>query len=156
MILRMKFNHYAGIKTPKYMLIMLFSDNFIGLDGSMNNCCIHQCKYIPCHCNRSWIVLRTPVQVCTRPTKRPPLLIWYALWILNLWTYIHIQDHFTSGRFVTRKSVFIKILPRYAGLYFCICVDISDNNLFYLEAIHNFVEVMLDFDPKKQQQICTP
>ena len=29
---------------------------------------------------------------------------------------------------------------RYAGLYFCICVDISDNNLFYLEAIHNFVE----------------
>ena len=30
---------------------------------------------------------------------------------------------------------------RYAGLYFCICVDISDNNLFYLEAIHNFVEV---------------
>ena len=33
------------------------------------------------------------------------------------------------------------IYRRYAGLYFCICVDISDNNLFYLEAIHNFVEV---------------
>ena len=32
-------------------------------------------------------------------------------------------------------------VTRYAGLYFCICVDISDNNLFYLEAIHNFVEV---------------
>ena len=35
----------------------------------------------------------------------------------------------------------IKSINRYAGLYFCICVDISDNNLFYLEAIHNFVEV---------------
>jgi len=35
------------------------------------------------------------------------------------------------------------IYRRYAGLYFCICVDISDNNLFYLEAIHNFVEVSI-------------
>ena len=35
------------------------------------------------------------------------------------------------------------IYRRYAGLYFCICVDVSDNNLFYLEAIHNFVEVCL-------------
>ena len=35
----------------------------------------------------------------------------------------------------------IENFSRYAGLYFCICVDISDNNLFYLEAIHNFVEV---------------
>merc|ERR1719225_1136676 len=34
---------------------------------------------------------------------------------------------------------------RYAGLYFCICVDISDNNLFYLEAIHNFVEVLNEY-----------
>merc|ERR1712012_1351343 len=33
------------------------------------------------------------------------------------------------------------IYRRYAGLYFCICVDVSDNDLFYLEAIHNFVEV---------------
>ncbi len=34
---------------------------------------------------------------------------------------------------------------RYAGLYFCICVDISDNNLAYLEAIHNFVEVLNEY-----------
>jgi len=34
------------------------------------------------------------------------------------------------------------IYRRYAGLYFCICVDVTDNNLFYLEAIHNFVEVI--------------
>ena len=37
------------------------------------------------------------------------------------------------------------IYRRYAGLYFCICVDVSDNNLFYLEAIHNFVEVLNDY-----------
>lgn len=34
---------------------------------------------------------------------------------------------------------------RYAGLYFCICVDVSDNNLACLEAIHNFVEVLNEF-----------
>merc|ERR1711884_609487 len=37
------------------------------------------------------------------------------------------------------------IYRRYAGLYFRICVDVSDNNLFYLEAIHNFVEVLNDY-----------
>ncbi|CAF4035536.1 unnamed protein product [Rotaria sp. Silwood2] len=34
------------------------------------------------------------------------------------------------------------VYRRYAGLYFCICVDVNDNNLAYLEAIHNFVEVL--------------
>ena len=33
------------------------------------------------------------------------------------------------------------VYRRYAGLFFCICVDLEDNNLAYLEAIHNFVEV---------------
>lgn len=37
------------------------------------------------------------------------------------------------------------IYRRYAGLYFCICVDINDNNLCYLEAIHNFVEVLNEY-----------
>ena len=37
------------------------------------------------------------------------------------------------------------IYRRYAGLYFCICVDVADNNLFYLEAIHNFVEVLNEY-----------
>ena len=31
---------------------------------------------------------------------------------------------------------------RYAGLYFCLCVDANDNELAYLEAIHLFVEVL--------------
>lgn len=37
------------------------------------------------------------------------------------------------------------VYRRYAGLYFCICVDVSDNNLMYLEAIHNFVEVLNEY-----------
>ncbi|ETN71609.1 clathrin adaptor complex small chain [Necator americanus] len=37
------------------------------------------------------------------------------------------------------------VYRRYAGLYFCICVDIMDNNLYYLEAIHNFVEVLNEY-----------
>lgn len=37
------------------------------------------------------------------------------------------------------------VYRRYAGLYFCICVDITDNNLAYLEAIHNFVEVLNEY-----------
>lgn len=37
------------------------------------------------------------------------------------------------------------VYRRYAGLYFCFCVDVHDNNLYYLEAIHNFVEVRVTF-----------
>ena len=37
------------------------------------------------------------------------------------------------------------VYRRYAGLYFCFCVDVLDNNLYYLEAIHNFVEVRIIF-----------
>lgn len=37
------------------------------------------------------------------------------------------------------------VYRRYAGLYFCFCVDVHDNNLYYLEAIHNFVEVLNEF-----------
>ena len=34
---------------------------------------------------------------------------------------------------------------RYAGLFFCVCVDANDNELAYLEAIHLFVEVLDSF-----------
>ncbi|KAI6785146.1 Adaptor protein complex [Emericellopsis cladophorae] len=34
------------------------------------------------------------------------------------------------------------IYRRYAGLFFCACVDTNDNELAYLEAIHFFVEVL--------------
>lgn len=34
------------------------------------------------------------------------------------------------------------VYRRYAGLFFNICVDLADNNLAYLEMIHNFVEML--------------
>ncbi|CAE6461624.1 unnamed protein product [Rhizoctonia solani] len=37
------------------------------------------------------------------------------------------------------------VYRRYAGLFFCVCVDANDNELAYLEAIHLFVEVLDQF-----------
>lgn len=37
------------------------------------------------------------------------------------------------------------VYRRYAGLYFCFCVDGNDNELAYLESIHLFVEVLDSF-----------
>ena len=34
------------------------------------------------------------------------------------------------------------VYRRYAGLFFCVCVDANDNELAYLEAIHLFVEIL--------------
>ncbi|WFD48136.1 AP-2 complex subunit sigma [Malassezia furfur] len=34
------------------------------------------------------------------------------------------------------------VYRRYAGLYFCACIDAEDNELAYLEAIHLFVEIL--------------
>ena len=34
------------------------------------------------------------------------------------------------------------VYRRYAGLFFCVCVDSADNELAYLEGIHLFVEVL--------------
>ena len=34
------------------------------------------------------------------------------------------------------------IYRRYAGLFFSLCVDITDNELAYLESIHLFVEIL--------------
>lgn len=46
----------------------------------------------------------------------------------------------SSTNFVEFRTFKI-VYRRYAGLFFCICVDVNDNNLAYLEGIHNFVEV---------------
>lgn len=34
------------------------------------------------------------------------------------------------------------VYRRYAGLFFCFCVDANDNELIWLEGIHLFVEVL--------------
>merc|ERR1711976_228896 len=51
------------------------------------------------------------------------------------------QKHTNFVEFRSYKVIY----RRYAGLYFCICVDVNDNNLAYLEAIHNFVEVLNEY-----------
>ena len=53
--------------------------------------------------------------------------------------------HLLMFLFLFQFRNFKIIYRRYAGLYFCICVDINDNNLCYLEAIHNFVEVLNEY-----------
>ena len=41
-----------------------------------------------------------------------------------------------------RNSTYKVIYRRYAGLFFSLCVDTSDNELAYLESIHLFVETL--------------
>lgn len=51
------------------------------------------------------------------------------------------------------------VYRRYAGLFFCVCVDANDNELAYLEAIHLFVEILGTFELSKpgrgQPTLCT-
>eukprot|EP00051_Salpingoeca_urceolata_P004827 m.67964 g.67964 ORF g.67964 m.67964 type:complete len:123 (-) comp13873_c0_seq1:2176-2544(-) len=51
------------------------------------------------------------------------------------------NSHTNFVEFRTFKIVY----RRYAGLYFCLCVDVDDNNLYYMEAIQNFVEILNQF-----------
>ena len=37
------------------------------------------------------------------------------------------------------------IYRRYAGLFFTLCVDVTDNELVYFESIHLFVELLDQF-----------
>ena len=37
------------------------------------------------------------------------------------------------------------IYRRYAGLFFTVCVDVTDNELLYFESIHLFVELLDQF-----------
>lgn len=41
-------------------------------------------------------------------------------------------------QFKTNKVIY----RRYAGLYFSLVVDVTDNELVYLESIHLFVEIL--------------
>ncbi|KAJ5901820.1 hypothetical protein N7495_002348 [Penicillium taxi] len=55
------------------------------------------------------------------------------------------RDQKYQSNFVEfRRSAKI-VYRRYAGLFFCVCVDANDNELAYLEAIHFFVEVLDQF-----------
>ena len=65
-----------------------------------------------------------------------------SVWAMNqMKIYWKVRDakHTNFVEFRNYKIIY----RRYAGLFFCLCVDIEDNNLMYLEAIHNFVEVRM-------------
>ena len=54
------------------------------------------------------------------------------------------RDQKHQSNFVEFRNLKI-VYRRYAGLFFCVCVDANDNELAYLEAIHFFVEVLDSF-----------
>ncbi|KOS14404.1 ap-2 complex subunit sigma [Malassezia pachydermatis] len=54
---------------------------------------------------------------------------------------IATRDQRSQSNFVEHRSNKI-VYRRYAGLFFCVSVDMSDNELTYLEAIHLFVEIL--------------
>ncbi|QRW16862.1 clathrin adaptor complex small chain [Rhizoctonia solani] len=51
------------------------------------------------------------------------------------------RDQKYQSNFVEFRNYKV-VYRRYAGLFFCVCVDANDNELAYLEAIHLFVEVL--------------
>ncbi|KAI3656273.1 hypothetical protein MP638_000219 [Amoeboaphelidium occidentale] len=54
------------------------------------------------------------------------------------------RDQKHQSNFVEFRN-FQLVYRRYAGLFFCFCVDASDNEFAYLEAIHNFVEILDEY-----------
>ncbi|KAI8369482.1 AP complex, mu/sigma subunit [Radiomyces spectabilis] len=54
---------------------------------------------------------------------------------------IAMRDQRHQSNFVEFRNYKI-VYRRYAGLFFCICCDVNDNEMAYLEAIHLFVEVL--------------
>lgn len=63
-----------------------------------------------------------------------------------LWVQVHRliapRDQKHQSNFVEFRNTSKIVYRRYAGLFFCACVDTNDNELAYLEAIHFFVEVL--------------
>jgi AP-2 complex subunit sigma-1 len=57
---------------------------------------------------------------------------------VNVWMMKLFCNYF---QFRTHKVIY----RRYAGLFFSVCVDITDNELAYLESIHLFVEILDHF-----------
>lgn len=55
------------------------------------------------------------------------------------------RDQKHQSNFVEFRGTNRLVYRRYAGLFFCVCVDHDDNELAWLEAIHFFVEVLDTF-----------
>lgn len=74
------------------------------------------------------------------------LLLLFFLLITLIYLFHNLHATYVKNALLQLQFRNFKIVyRRYAGLYFCICVDVNDNNLCYLEAIHNFVEVLNEY-----------
>lgn len=65
----------------------------------------------------------------------------HPLTTLQVHRLVAPRDQKYQSNFVEFRNNKI-VYRRYAGLFFCACVDTNDNELAYLEAIHFFVEVL--------------
>ena len=63
-------------------------------------------------------------------------------WLDKVHRLIAASDQKHQSNFVEFRNTSKIVYRRYAGLFFCACVDTNDNELAYLEAIHFFVEVL--------------
>jgi hypothetical protein len=66
------------------------------------------------------------------------------LFMLQVHRLVAPRDQKYQSNFVEFRNNKI-VYRRYAGLFFCACVDANDNELAYLEALHFFVEVLDSF-----------
>lgn len=74
----------------------------------------------------------------------PPILATSNLTTHQVHRLVAPRDQKYQSNFVEFRNNKI-VYRRYAGLFFCACVDANDNELAYLEAIHFFVEVLDSF-----------
>lgn len=98
---------------------------------------------------------KTSPTACADPTRRGKtrLAKWYSPYNddekIKLKGEIHRlvapRDQKHQSNFVEFRGASKVVYRRYAGLFFCACVDANDNELAYLEAIHFFVEVLDQF-----------
>ncbi|THX45997.1 hypothetical protein D6D08_10329 [Aureobasidium pullulans] len=101
----------------------------------------------------------SPVLTSPLPTRIPTTSFGTTNNPLSSHVFLHADSHppFQIHRLVAprdqkHQSNFVEfrgsskiVYRRYAGLFFCACVDANDNELAYLEAIHFFVEVLDQF-----------
>lgn len=73
------------------------------------------------------------------------LMIRYLMTIKKSSISLFVVTLVTVVGFVLQFRTHKVIYRRYAGLFFSMCVDITDNELAYLECIHLFVEILDHF-----------